>query len=303
VSEEGSLLHSLLGLPTEVHQEDGTKDIVIRQFADMDVSGDGLGVSFAEFMRYMSSRNFIVSLNRRRSMCFDAQQAAKAKAKAATQQAEASAIAPRTPNSSIARKQQRVDMVMSAEQQSSSSSSRGSNPPIDPLSNVAAYRDGIRTDVRYEEMEKAANTSEMSAVAPRKAQHDNAVMQHLDMSERDGQLLFLQQQTEQKDRLVRRQQQQQEREAELVRQYEEQQLVRERLLEEQAQAGAYKSEDIVSETAVHEFTRDSGYEAKPEQAEGFYAAPMPASVPEIKQINAATAQRLFEKVFKITTFD
>ena len=90
------LLHSLLGLPTEVHQEDGTKDIVIRQFADMDVSGDGLGVSFAEFMRYMSSRNFIVSLNRRRSMCWDAQQAAKAKAHAQSQARPRSQSEPQT---------------------------------------------------------------------------------------------------------------------------------------------------------------------------------------------------------------
>ena len=35
-SEEGKLLHRLLGLPVEVRQEDGTKDFIVKLFAELD---------------------------------------------------------------------------------------------------------------------------------------------------------------------------------------------------------------------------------------------------------------------------
>jgi hypothetical protein len=76
-SEEGRLLHELLGLPTAVHQEDGSKDEIVRLFATMhDASlaarsggghsghdrDDMVGVTYDEWIDFMLGHQFLSSL-------------------------------------------------------------------------------------------------------------------------------------------------------------------------------------------------------------------------------------------------
>ncbi len=56
-SEEGKMLHDLLGLPDHVRQEDGTKDMIVKLFADMHADKDPDAVTFDLFWKYLESHN------------------------------------------------------------------------------------------------------------------------------------------------------------------------------------------------------------------------------------------------------
>ena len=63
-SEECVLLHELLGLPARVSQEDGSKDMLARLFAEMDKShGYVKGVTIEEFMDYLQSHHFMKKMH------------------------------------------------------------------------------------------------------------------------------------------------------------------------------------------------------------------------------------------------
>lgn len=71
-SEEGRMLHELLQLPMAVHQEDGSKDAIVRLFADMHGPAGGrgehsAGVSFDEWLAFMQSHHFLNSLGELRA--------------------------------------------------------------------------------------------------------------------------------------------------------------------------------------------------------------------------------------------
>jgi hypothetical protein len=64
VTDEGKMLHELLGLPSAVRQEDGTKDAIVRLFASMHKRGadDGDGISLKEWLQYMRNKQFLTGL-------------------------------------------------------------------------------------------------------------------------------------------------------------------------------------------------------------------------------------------------
>jgi hypothetical protein len=63
-SDEGKLLHALLQLPDEASKDDGTLEIIVKHFSEMDVNYKN-GVNFDEFIEYITSHLFLNSLSNR----------------------------------------------------------------------------------------------------------------------------------------------------------------------------------------------------------------------------------------------